>query len=119
MPDLAVFLGWLLVGWFCGTPPSPVLPPSPILPPNPVVPPSPVHQPGPGDPDPWWRRWAVLGVLGAIGGLLGGYLFGLLFSVDYATAAGILLTFAGSFVGARLVADIGGAVIPMGSSRGG
>lgn len=113
MPDVAVLLSWLMVGWFFG------LPPNPVLPPNPILPPSPVHPPGPGDPDPWWQRWAVRGVLGAIGGLIGGYAFGLLFKVDYGTAAGILLTLAGTFVGARLVSDVGGAFIPRGSSRQG
>jgi uncharacterized membrane protein YeaQ/YmgE (transglycosylase-associated protein family) len=117
MPDLPVLVGWLLVGWFCGTPfphhpPSPIHPPSPTVPPNPILPPNPIHPPAPGDPGPWWQRWVVLGVLGAIGGLLGGYVFGQLFKIEYATAAGILLSFAGSFVGARLVTDIGGFVMP-------
>jgi hypothetical protein len=99
MPELPVILGWLLVGWFCGTP-IPHLPPSPIHPPTPV------------DPSPWWQRWVVFGVLGAVGGVIGGYVFGQLFNVDYGAAAGILLTLAGSFVGARLVADIGGMAMP-------
>jgi hypothetical protein len=42
-----------------------------------------------------------------------------LFSVDYGTAAGVLLSLAGSFVGGRLVADLGGGIVPMIGSRGG
>ena len=118
MPDLPVLLGWILVGWYCGTP-SPFHPPVPILPPSPIHPPGPIHPPSPIDPppyppspiDPGPRRWLVLGVLGAIGGVIGGYVFAQLFKVEYGAAAGVLLTFAGSFVGARLVADVGGMVM--------
>lgn len=114
MPDLPVLVGWLLVGWFCGTP-IPHLPPSPILPPNPIYPPGPPVDPGPHPPspiDPGPRRWLVLGVLGAVGGVIGGYVFAQLFKVDYGAAASLLLTFAGSFVGARLVADVGSLIMP-------
>ena len=112
MPDLTVILGWLLVGWFCGTP-VPGLPPNPVLPPSPIRPPTPVepvpHPPTP-DPGPWWQRWVVLGVLGAVGGVAGGYVFGQLFNVDYGESAGVLLTLVGSFVGARLLGDVGGGL---------
>jgi hypothetical protein len=120
MPEFAVLLGWVLVGWYCGTPfphypPSPIHPPAPIHPPNPSDPVP--HPPVPIGPGPWWQRWAVFGVLGAVGGVVGGYVFGQLFNVDYGEAAGILLSFAGTFVGARLFADVGGALVPMGGRR--
>jgi uncharacterized membrane protein YfcA len=43
--------------------------------------------------------------------VIGGYVFGLLFNVDYEAAAGVLLSLVGSFVGARLVADLGGVAV--------
>ena len=119
MPDLPVLLGWILVGWYCGTPspfhpPVPILPPSPIHPPGPIYPPSPIdpppYPPSPIDPGP--RRWLVLGVLGAIGGVIGGYVFAQLFKVEYGAARRRSARRSpGSFVGARLVADVGGMVM--------
>jgi hypothetical protein len=101
MPDLPLLLGWVLVGW-CGTVPWWVKIKFPPPPPPP-------------DPDPWWRDYLVGGVLGAIGGAIGGWVFGQLFTLDFAEidAASMLLTFAGAFVGARLVTDV--ANLAMGS----
>jgi hypothetical protein len=100
MPDVGLLIGWALVGW-CGTVPWWVrwkFPPPP-----------------PPDPDPWWRNYLVGGVIGAIGGVVGGWVFGQLFALDFAEidAAGMLLTFAGVFVGARLATDV--ANLAMGS----
>jgi hypothetical protein len=120
MPDVAVLVGWLLVGWFCGTPPllppnpihppSPTLPPSPILPPDPIHPPSPI-KPTPPEPDPW-RGYLIGGVIGAVGGVIGGYVFAQLFGADYANAAQLLVTFVGALVGGRLLGDLGVLLMP-------
>lgn len=90
MPELPILIGWLLVGW-CGTVPRP-------RPPFPPTPP---------DPDPWWRGYLLIGIVGAVGGVIGGFVFDQLLSADLTSAAGILLTFAGAFVGSRLAGDLG------------
>jgi hypothetical protein len=90
VPDLPILVGWLLVGW-CGTVPRP-------RPPFPPTPP---------DPDPWWRSTLLTGLVGVVGGVIGGWAFDQLFSADLGSAAGVLLTFAGAFVGGRIANDIG------------
>ena len=108
MPDISVLVGWLLVGWFCGTPP--LLPPNPILPPSPILPPNPILPPRP-EPDPW-LRYLIAGVIAAVGGLIGGFVFAQLFGAGYADPAGLLVTFVGAFVGARLLAGLAAFLMP-------
>ena len=88
------FIGWLLVGW-CGTPwprPWPWPPPGP-------------------DPNPWLSK-----VIGLVGGVVGGWVFSAMFGADVTTAAGLVVTFFGAWVGAVLLNDAYG--LATGGQRG-
>lgn len=95
MPSLALLAGWIIVGW-CGTG-------------RPKWP----RPPGPPDPGPW-GPYLIGGIIAAVGGVVGGWAFGQLFTVDAASAAGVLVTLAGAYAGGRLAGDIAGLAMPGG-----